>query len=228
MVLDKKVFAYTLLYSFLVIFLIAVFLIPLRVIYQYKDYSYYSSLYYTQDPNYILLIAENVRLLASRGAIPYVIGFCAFIVSMILYLVFCGNGRSTYSISGYIFGLISTGLLIMSVLINMIVYSGRMIDYAVPIITLAISLTMFNVGTLLFLKRNDFEFYVPKYKISIKTKPIKKDFEKIASVDEILKPPTKTMPSKADFSKFFCPYCGSKVEKDHSFCRKCGQPLGEK
>jgi len=228
---DKKIFGLSLIYSFLTIFFVVVLILPFRTIYQCQNFGTFYYYYPPFDFTDVLFVAKYVRFILSRGAIPFVAGFVVFIISMILFLKFSSDGSSRLSIVGYILGISSSGLLAASVIINYIVYIGRMMDLTSIFITIGIIVTQLNIGTLLFTKRNEFEYYIrTKRKIyrPVKIQPTIE--EKPTHLEELaLKHGTasilRDVQKPTEKIKEYCPFCGSEVMSDHLFCRKCGKKL---
>ncbi|MHA1383122.1 MAG: zinc ribbon domain-containing protein [Candidatus Helarchaeota archaeon] len=223
MILDKKIFTICLIYSLLTVFFSIVLFLPFRVVYSFQNFSSY---YYFYDFSleYYLFIPQTVRFVISRGIIPYIIGLILFIISMIFFLRFSIKGTPRLSTIGYILGICSCVALILSIIVDYLVYYGRMMDATALVIIAAICFTEINIGTMIFIKRNDLEHFFPLY-IKKDYRPLKvKRIEHLTSIEQ--KPIFAKVPSKpSELIKEYCPYCGAEVKLDHLFCRKCGKSL---
>ena len=220
--LDNKVCGLSILYGFLGIFFAVVIIIPFRVVYQLESFSYFYIFGY--DSPFFFLIPDNIRIIMSRGFIPFVAGLVLFAISLIIFIKFNNSGSPRSAKFGYFFVLCSAGLLILSVIINYVVYSNRIISYTPLLITVAISLTEINIGTLIFIRRNELEIAYSK-----PTKARREIIEE-KKIKPITPPEIKTILSKEKIPTtekpvHFCPYCGFNVGMDHNFCRKCGRAL---
>lgn len=103
-----------------------------------------------------------------------------------------------------------------------------MINLTSLYIAIAIIITELNIGTMIFLNRNKLEKYSQKYMISIIPIPKEEQFNQLKLSEEKVAPISKISFPTSEISTEFCPYCGTKVELDHNFCRKCGNPLKKK
>ena len=229
MIQDKKVFAISLIYCFIAPFLIIPLFTPFRVIYDFENFGYYLfyySYYSYYDLTYYFLIPQTVRLIFSRGVIPFIIGIIFFVISMILFLKF-NTGRKNMAFLGFLFCIISSGLLILSAVINFIVYTGRIMDPTALYITLAIGITEINLGILIFTNRKDIEEQVidyKDYKKLIQKRPDKQKLVEKPIEEKILSDQPKP-PSIPEEEKEYCAFCGNEVKRSHNFCRKCGKAL---
>lgn len=189
----------------------------MRIVYQSLDlYSPFNT-----SPQDLILTTENARILATRGGIPYIIGFILFFISMILFIKFSTRGSSKNFKFGYCFSLSSAIMLLVSIILNLITYSDRLTDYFSIILTFIISLTILNIGTMIFLKRKDFEISSIPLKPSIKKEEERKVLEILSSGE---KPISNKLEPSESITKY-CSQCGMKVDTDHTFCRNCGNVL---
>ena len=199
MKLDKKILVLCFTYILLLLFFIIILTLPLRVIYIIKDVDVNLYLPLLDTP-YFLLEAKNIPYMISRGSLPFIVGMILLGISFIFFIIFSRKGNPKFAKFGYILGLFSVGMVLISVIINYITYNTRLMNYIPLLIAIATCITELNIGTIIFVKRKDLELYLAEY------------FKKASQdIKEKL--------------KHLCPYCGFKVEPDHKYCKKCGKLL---
>ncbi len=223
MELQNEIRILSILYGLIGIFFAVIIIIPFRVVYQLETFSYFYIL--ESDAPFFLLIPENLRIIMSRGFIPFVAGLVLFAISLIIFIKFSSSGSPRSAKIGFFFALCSGALLLLSFLVNYIVYSSRIISYVPLLITIATSITIINIGTLIFFRRDELEISIPK--------PIKEVSGIIEEkkIKPVTSPEIKTILTSKEITPLsekplqYCPFCGNKVETDHNFCRRCGRSL---
>lgn len=196
LILDKKIFILSIIYLSLLFFFILALFLPLRIVFLFKNIFYPSNTYVSFESYF--LTANSVPSVISRGTIPLIMAFILFLISVLIFLKFNLKGTADLAKFGYIFALCSSGLLILSIIINLMVYSCRMIDLDPLIITIVTSISIINISSMIFTKRNHFrQYFIEK---------------KIITTEKIIR---------------YCDYCGKEVKLDQKYCQNCGITLNK-